>query len=384
MPPGHSQPRALCVSDILNALEINLGDPTEEPDRYLVVPGNSGPRWLIPATSRASASVLSSWRPYSMTGRVKWLAIRMAASAGILRRFPSVSSVTISRKSSLRWFERSGIAVQAGEMVILVGNPSPDRKLIVFLLDDAHRIAAVLKVGLTTSGGISVIREADVLRKLERYCWAPDILSVHPELGAAAQRYVHGTMPERGFRPDYMDLLCHLPQDGGSYNLTNAAAEMAIRLSPFADELHKIAPDLLNRCLSCLDVDVAVPTMLVHGDFVPWNLRNTSQFGYVLVDWEWANFAGLPVHDLLHFQFSEDRLFGRKGGGYAAIRKRSICTNYLNRMDLDTELFPRFAIKYLLDHLELECKYQGAGSASYILHQMAAVVESLGRHPLMT
>jgi hypothetical protein len=378
MPAEPSQPsEALSISDILNALEIDCGAVPEEPDLYVVVPGNSGPRWLVPAVSRGTASVLSAWRPYSLAGQVKWLAIRMAARAGIVRLFPSVSSLTIPRTSSRRWFERCGIAGQAGEMVIMVGNPSPDRKLTVFLLDAAHHIAAVLKVGLTPGGRLSVVHEAEVLRELERYCWAPDFLSVLPDLGAAAQKYVHGTLPDRGFRPEYLDLLYHLPLSGACLNLTDAAGALESSLRPFADELHGIAPDLLNRSLSCLDLDTDIPTMLVHGDFAPWNIRKTSDFGNVLVDWEWADFAGLPMHDLLHFHFSVSRLLDGKGGGYAAIRKTPVCTEYLTRMDLDTELLHRLAIAYLLDRLKADCHHRGREDTVFILRQLATIVDSL-------
>ena len=103
MPTKLSQPsEALSISDILNTLEINCGAVPEEPDIYVVIPGNNGPRWLVPAVSRGAASVLSAWRPYSVSGQVKWLAIRIAARAGILQLFRSVSSVAISRTGLLR------------------------------------------------------------------------------------------------------------------------------------------------------------------------------------------------------------------------------------------------------------------------------------------
>ena len=380
MPSEHFQPReALCISGILNALDLNREVVTEEPELYSVVPGNNGPRWIIPAASRASASVLSTWRPYSFPAQVKWFLVRMAARAGRLQLLPSVSSLRISRKTSTSWFKRCGIAAQAGEMFILVGNPSRDRKLIIFLLNDAHRIAAVLKVGLTTGGRSGILREAEVLGKLEQYGWAPEVLSVHPDLGAAAQEFVHGTMADRGFRSEYLSLLCQLPQSGASLNLTSAANALAVRLRPYVADTNKIAPNLLDRCLSCLNRDVAVPTILVHGDFAPWNIRKTSESGYALVDWEWANFAGLPLQDLLHFHFSEDRLFGGKGGGYAAIRKKAICAEYLKRMDLNPNLFPRLTIAYLLEQFESDCKEQDRGAtADYLLHQLAMVIESLG------
>jgi len=378
MPPGHSQTwETLSIADVLDALGVDRDAGGSQMQPYLAVPGNSGPRWLIPAASRGTDFVLRAWRPYSITGQMKWLAIRIAVRAGVAHFFPTVSSLTISRPSLHRWFERCGVRSQDAEMVVLVGNPSPDRKLIVFLLDDAHRIAAVLKIGLTPGGKLSVIREADVLGKLERYPWAPGVLSVHPDLGAAAQGYVDGAMPDRRFLAEYLELLCGLPQSSDCLPLSAAAHAMAARLSPFAGELPGTGPDLVHRCLACLDRENAIPTMLVHGDFAPWNIRRTAEYGPVLVDWEWADFAGLPMHDLLHYQFSQDRLFGGKGGGYAAIRSSPLCAEYCKRMDLDAKLLPQLAVSYLLGQLESACRSGQPEATAYPLRQLAAVLDSL-------
>lgn len=371
----------LSTAEILNALEMNPGADAGEAEPYLVIPGHDGPRWLVPARTRAAASVLNCWHPYNFSSRMKWLAVRMAAYAGVLKFQRSVSRAAASRRGTRLWFERCGIRSTDGAIVILVGNPSPDRKLICFLLDDAHRIAAVLKAGLTDGGKASILHEAQVLGKLESYSWAPKVLSVHPDLRAAAQEYVHGAMPGRGFRPEYMDLLCHLPRSGSGRSLAAVANKMAKRLSPFKARLDQMAPGVLDRSLSCMDMDVIVPTMLVHGDFAPWNLRRNPAAGYVLVDWEWADFSGLPAYDLLHFQFNDDLLFGGKAGGYAAIRARPVCAEYLRRMDLDVELLPRLAVAYLLAQLEFCCRRRGCQHASYALRQLAAVASECGFAP---
>jgi hypothetical protein len=385
--------QALSVAQILNALEIDYsggapGTAVEEREPYLVIPGHDGPRWLIPARSRAAASVLSSWHPYNLSSRLKWLAVCTAAHTGLLRFAGSVASAAVSRRAALEWFERCGIRSQTGEMVILAGNPSPDRKLILFLLQTGHQgdahsggaqpIAAVLKVGLTEGGGRSVLHEAEVLRKLEPYSWAPQLLSVHHELRAAAQKFVPGIMPDRRFRPEYMEMLCQLPRSGEGKTLTQVAGEMARRLSPFKAQLEALAPGLLDRSCDALDLDSSVPILLAHGDFAPWNMRRNAQLGYVLVDWEWADFAGLPAYDLLHFQFNDDRLFGEKSGGYAAIRFRPICAEYLRRMDLDPELLPRLAIAYLLDQLESHCQRRGGQHIAYTLRQLEAAAGQSG------
>lgn len=369
------------ASEILGALGIDCRDEAEVPEPYLVIPGNWGPRWLVPAQSQASASVLSTWRPYKIPSRLKWFALRMAAHAGVLQYVRSVSSVSVSREGALRWFERCGIRSQTGEMVILVGNPSPDRKMVIFLLDDGHRIAAVLKVGLTESGGLSLLHEAETLSKLERYNWAPKLLSVHPDLHAAAQSYVSGSTPDRRFRPEYMGLLCQMPRTGFSISLIDIADGLAKRLSPFKDEMNKQVPDLLNRSLACLELDIAVPTMLVHGDFAPWNIRKSPTSGYVLLDWEWADFTGLPCYDLLHFQFNVDRLFGDGAGGYVAIQARPIWKEYFCRMELDRKLLPHLAIAYLLDVLGTELDHRGyayTGYTAYLLCQLTLVVDTPG------
>jgi aminoglycoside phosphotransferase (APT) family kinase protein len=180
-------------------------------------------------------------------------------------------------------------------------------------------------------------------------------------------------MPGRKFLPEYMDMLCRMPRSGHSTSLAQIAGEMASRLHPFKTQLDKIAPDLLDRSLECLDLDISIPTMLVHGDFAPWNLRNHPKNGYVLVDWEWASFVGLPAHDLLHFHCNNELLIGSNGRGYPAIRSSPLYSDYFRRMDLDAELLPRLAIAYLLEQLALFNQRLSPAHAAYLLRQLTAI-----------
>jgi hypothetical protein len=365
----------------LNALGIDSGDNAEESIPYYVIPGNYGPRWLIPAGSRAAAAVLGIWHPYNLSSRMKWCAVRMAARAGVLQHLRAVESVAVCRADMLRWHERCGVRSQAGEMVIFAGNPSPHRKLAVFLLDDARHIAAVCKVGLMPSGGHCVLHEAEVLRKLEPYRWAPKPLSVYPELRAAAQAFVPGEMPGRKFRPEYMDLLCRLPMSGESTSLADVAGELVRKLAPYKERIDQLAPGLLERSLGNLDCNATVRRILVHGDFTPWNMRKNPEAGYVLVDWEWADFAGLPACDLLHFHFCCDFLFGKQASGYLSNRSLKRYAEYFRRMDIDIELLPRLAVAYLLDQLR-PGNYRGLGHQKhmeYLIFQLNGINASLGR-----
>jgi hypothetical protein len=365
--------QSLSVSEILHALGIE--DSGEDTEEYFVIPGNWGPRWLIPAKTRVSAYTLSTWHPYTIPSRIKWFALRMAARTGALRMLRTVSRVAVSRAAVRLWFERCGIRAQAAEFVILVGNPSADRKLVVFMLDDRHRITAILKVGLTASSGRSILHEADVLDKLKTYRWTPKVLSVHFDQQAAVQEFVPGPMPDRNFSAKYLDLLCQFPRNGTSRNLANLAQEMACRIDPYKDRIDALAPDLLPRVLDRLHLDRDLPTLLVHGDFSPWNLRINPQRGPVLVDWEWGDLAGLPASDLLYFYFNIDRHFNGAVGGYSAIRSLPICSEYFRRMDIDAQLLPQLAIALLLSQLESHCKLGLTQYTTYALRQLSAVTE---------
>jgi hypothetical protein len=364
--------KQLGIAEILTVLGIKCSDG-EESEPYLAIPGNYGPRWLIPEKSRASISVLDAWRPYRISAQAKWLAMRLAARAGALRHLPSITRIAVSRAKVLQWQQRCGIQSQSAEMVVLVGNPSPDSKLITFLLNDAGQIAAVLKVGVTAGGGRSILYEAEVLDRLKPYCWAPDLLSIHPDLHAATQEYVYGAMPCRTFHPEYLDLLCRLPRYS-DICLSAVAKEMSQRLSPYRCYLDKLAPRVLDKSLSYLDRDVTVPTLLVHGDFAPWNLRCNPIRGYVLVDWEWAKMDGLPAYDLLHFQFTDYRLFGGKNGCYHSIRSNPIHADYFSRMDLDISLLPYLSVAYLLDQLEAHCRGRGPLYIADFMRELASIV----------
>ncbi|MGC9157430.1 MAG: hypothetical protein ACP5FH_00465 [Terracidiphilus sp.] len=363
------------IGEIVDALEIGC-NAADQRQLFLILPGNHGPRWLIPARPGAAASVLGAWRPYTPLSRMKWLALRMAEFTGWLRLAPAVSTTTVSSAGVSRWLGRRGLEGPTGEMVVLVGNPSPDRKLIVFLLDEASRPAAVLKIGLTEGGGSSILHEAEVLGRLESCGYAAKVLSVDPDRRIAAQEYVQGAMPGRRFRNEYLDLLCRLPRSGSSRSLTVLAGEMASRLAPFRDELERMLSGVLDRALDCLDCNATVATVLAHKDFAPWNLRRHPRQGYVLVDWEWADFDGLPAYDLLHFHLNDERLFGGGAKVYAALRGGTTCAEYFRRLDLDPKLLPRLAIAYLLDQLETDCDHRDAGNAAFTLRQLAAVLDA--------
>lgn len=74
------------------------------------------------------------------------------------------------------------------------------------------------------------------------------------------------------------------------------------------------------RLLGALD-DVAVPTVLEHGDLAPPNLLRLRDGGLGVVDWEVADPAGLPLGDLLFFAafLVDHRAAGHAPSGPAAL-----------------------------------------------------------------
>jgi hypothetical protein len=60
---------------------------------------------------------------------------------------------------------------------------------------------------------------------------------------------------------------------------------------------------MLDHIIPVLD-QMVVPSTIVHGDFVPWNLR--KQGGEISAfDWEYAELDGLPLADQTHFMIQD-------------------------------------------------------------------------------
>ena len=179
-------------------------------ERFLAVPADGEPRWLLPQSCRDVDSALSSWSPYRFSSRFKWQVLRAASRVGAAHLLPNARMTEIAHAGRIDW-RSLGWRGRARPMpVIYVGTPGICRKAVIHLVDrESGKCEAIVKLPLATGAKQAILREAGMLGSLaeEKYTAAPQQLFVDHERGVSTQTFVPGMSGERRFSARCGDLL---------------------------------------------------------------------------------------------------------------------------------------------------------------------------------
>ena len=360
----------LSVEGVLSALGLSAGGE-ERGLAYTVIRGNNGPRWLLPAGSRLADSILREWRPYGRLTHLYWRAVRLASRWGVPRLAPGTTSARLPRDAAKQVLRRAGFEGEAEAPVILVGNTGSTRKLLVFLAI-AGRGNVVIKIPLGPLAGASLANEAEVLKRLNGGCGAPRILDYQLDTGAAITEYLPGRLGSRRLKPDYLRMLIDLARRGEAVTLRERAAGLRERLGghgAFDDK-----GEAVERALALLEDDTSLPAALVHGDFAPWNIRDRGD-GCSLIDWESAEWTGLPLHDLCHFFCMQAKLFAPRTLFAQTLEREGSWRRYLAALELPPALLRPLEAAFLLDSLARTREWGPEESVTFYLEQMRRFLE---------
>src|ERR1035438_793210 len=108
---------------------------------YTIIPGNDGPRWLLPNRNELAQTILREWRPYSAAARLNWAIVRLVARLGALRFLPGTMQTRLPETAGRQLLSHIGQEADALPPVILVGSYS--RNLLVFLANPSQGLNAV-------------------------------------------------------------------------------------------------------------------------------------------------------------------------------------------------------------------------------------------------
>ena len=285
---------------------------------FLVVPGNGGPRWLLPASQPNLGLVLAAWSPHRWDSRVKWCVLRTADRMGCLSLIPGMTTSTVVGLDRIDWKALGWNSDTLPVAAVYLGTPGPSRKAVIHLLDHASGACQmIVKVPINTAARAAIVRETDVLVNLAetRFPLAPRLLSVDRERGISAQTVLPGVAGSRRLLPEYLQLLRSLRLHGEMTSIAEDCAplQQQLRCSVGSDsDLAAMIATLSQLC----DTD-PLPAFWVHGDFAPWNLKHLSDGSAALLDWEDARRGGLPLQDAFHFLHIQDYLFGKRPTSHA-------------------------------------------------------------------
>ena len=367
-PTQDSRRPSLNVEDVLAALGFEAsGGESGVP--CTVIRGNDGPRWLIPDHSRMARTILREWRPYGLATHFFWRGIRAAARCGALHLVPGTTRVRLPQNAGTRLLRQLRMDDDAEPPIILVGNPQATRKLLVFL-ESRKRGRVVIKAPLSAMAAASIDNEAGVLKRLDGRFGAPRLLSYQKDTGMAAQEYLGGHLGSRSCRPTYLRLLIDLARTGEKISLRERGRALSEQIH--ADARFGESRSPIEAALRLLEDDTPLPAALVHGDFVPWNIRELRDGSCTLIDWEVAGWRGLPLHDLCHFFYMQTKLSSPRALFYDRLVREGSWRTYLSELGIPPALLPRLAAAFLLETLARRWEAGPAGAVDSCLRQLDA------------
>jgi hypothetical protein len=271
-----------------------------EAQRYVVIPGQDGPRWIVPVDWSLSKAVLQQWTPINPVSRAKWRAVLMAHRLGCIERIPNTTVIGLANLDFSDWHRR-GLTRSANVLPIAyVARPSTTQKAIVNLLSlDTGAVDGVVKVALGPWAKSSIERDYRNLQMLEQFCsgLAPRPIGLAPELEMTSQEWAAGKTrlrPPISLAANYLETLWQTR----TTSLRNLAQRYYGEFTtlPFRDVAGHI-----ERMFDSIRCDDPVPAAFYHGDFVSWNLICRDDFSCCAIDWEFGDPDGAPLLDLFHF-----------------------------------------------------------------------------------
>lgn len=363
-------------------------------DRFFVITGPRGPRWLIPMNPASGWAGLKRWRPYGAKPRLKWGVLMGLYRMGLAGRVPGVSGVGIVRgQGDEAWRHPE---YEAGRLtpVIYIGSPNVHRKAVASLVDGrAGFVAGILKAPLAEQASGNIVHEGRMLDELGRVIpgLGPRLLWMDEAQGLSLQECVQGRLTETHWTPAHLELLEKLGADGRPTSLAEqtrwmrqwAGMETGSENLPegaTAGDLEDVKDvSTLKAALELLADERAVESAWVHGDFSAWNLMRVKGGRLAAFDWESSRRWGLPLVDMFHFDFVQAHLFRKREfdaervmgleGVEAAMRKRGLDRGAGLRIAL-----AYLAGLYIVKHLENKYPY-----ADYIFERLCGVMRRIGR-----
>ncbi|HEX4029763.1 MAG TPA: phosphotransferase [Terracidiphilus sp.] len=376
MTPAATHAAVLDLDGVLAALGIGP-HPAQARVPYVVIRGHDGPRWLIPQASALACTILQEWRPYTLRAGLMWRTVTAAYRLGALSLMPGAVRAQLPADASGQLLRRAGWHGDADLPVVLVGNDSDTRKLLVFLRDRSRGQDVLVKVALKPGARASICNEARTLESLDPLLRAPRLLRADHDAAITVQEYLPGRLGDRRCKPQYVALLLRMAEGAAAIPLGEQGRRLAERLRVRVDDDARAAPRL-DAALALLDRQAVVPAVLVHGDFAPWNIRELPDGGCTLIDWEMAGRGGLALHDLCHFYFMQTRVFAPHGRFYGALLAEGAWRSYMRGLGLTDSLLKPLAAAYLLEMLTRYREGRETDAARFCLRQLDLLLAFAG------
>lgn len=310
--------------DILNKVATSTSTdklratPSEYYNEYLVIPGNNGPRWIIPTSSVLATDVLSQWRPYGFTSRIKWQLLCLLYKLNVLTKLPNIHRITLEPSSinTSHLTAKNSVEIEVNVVpVIYVGTPGPQQKAVVTWIDIKTKCSlAIMKIALGLEAKSSIIKETKVLKYLSEFAIhnVPELIEVNQIKGISLQTVLDGKLSSRSLTNRHISWLLSLPTQSKVTSFIAQKNKLQGIFESSEVKLTKTEVFTITYGINSISSKNTIELILNHGDFTPWNIKQVADHELKVMDWEDANVDGFPLWDLCHFHFIQAHLFNEE------------------------------------------------------------------------
>jgi len=222
-------------------------------------------RWIIPVESKYAQLTLSEWKPYGILSLVKWNAFIILYRLGLVKFFTSVEELTLSLPESSKYIP-----------VIYVGTPGEQQKAVITLVEEVNTVpVAVIKVALENAACGSLLVEANTLAALQekQVSNVPQLQSISKDSTYSSQSIVPGKLSNRTLSKIHINLLLSLAGAGKALKFSDYKAAIVNNITKNKANIFNGQLVLCKKAVKYIRNDAEIPSVIVHGDFAPWNLK---------------------------------------------------------------------------------------------------------------
>ena len=327
---------------------------------YLVIPGKAGhPRWILPKNPTLGLPGLQFWWPYDLASRLRWRLILWAYQLGILHWHPHVQSIQIQWQKFSDWSHLGWENPYPPIPVIYVGEPLARGKAVASLVDSQQKTCQLIaKAPVGKAAADKIRHEAAMLQHLAitQADIAPQLRCIQTDSGLSTQQVLALPSSPRAFSSAHLRYLINLPQTHPT-TLAEQGALLQKRLTTCNPAISKPHWQALQGLLKELRSEATpVTSVIVHGDFAPWNLKIKPDGTLIAFDWEEGTLNGLPFYDLLHFHFIQQPIEKRTRALVSPLLEQPLTQEYMQHFTLTPNwcqhLFSYFLLDYWCRRLE--------------------------------
>ena len=280
---------------------------------YIVLPNKKHCRWILPTSRNAFRQSWSLYQPHSFKGKIykRFLQINgflLPRPKIIIRKDELNSKVSDELRDTLAKIIKKEEII----MAIANGTPSPYRKINGLVMSSEGEPLSFIKIGETELARERVIKEAEILKKIEKINFGEVHIPQCLYSGKLGNSHVLiQTIPPFKGKKGIVQL------DDKYTNILRILADKTAKMVPFHSSsfVKSLKESILNYSLSYRELlkkayetllkdsgDRKISMGLAHGDFAPWNMLWNDKEVFIY-DWE-SSCEQAPVGiDLIHFLF---------------------------------------------------------------------------------